>query len=114
MKKLACFIPTLILSAVWLFLLFAVGGWNRLEEWLGAAAYIAPLFLSDLLLSKGKWFGGIPGAVLGGYFILSYLQQPWPVSSPLNWQVGAVLLAYYLSFAVLNGIKAAKTKKQGQ
>ena len=114
MKKLAYFIPTCALGAIYLFLLFVVGGWNEPMEWLGAAAYIAPLFLSDLLLSKGKWFGGIPGAVLGGYFILSYLQQPWPVSSPLNWQVGAVLLAYYLSFAVLNGIKAAKTKKQGQ
>ncbi|MBQ8611967.1 MAG: hypothetical protein IJ412_09735 [Oscillospiraceae bacterium] len=111
MKKALLFVPSVLVGLIYLFLLFAVGGWQDGENWLGAAAYVLPLLAADLLLAKGKWFGGIPGAAMGIYWIVSYLQQPWPVSNPLNWQLGAAFVVWYLVLAVTVGVKAAKRKK---
>ena len=108
MKKLICFIPAGFQSLVYLFLLFVMGGWEEAENWLGAVVYAAPLFVSGFLLAKGKWYGGIPGMMLGGYFVLSYLHRPWPVNSPLNWQIGTVYIVYYLALAALTAVKTAR------
>lgn len=111
MKKAVYFVPTGIVGLIYLFLLFAMGGWQDGENWLGAAAYVLPFPAADLLLAKGKWFGGIPGAAMGIYWIVTYLQHPWPVSNPLNWQLGAAAAVWYLILAVTVGMKAAKRKK---
>lgn len=53
MKKALFFVPSVLVGLIYLFLLFAVGGWQDGENWLGAAFGVRYLVLAVTVGVKG-------------------------------------------------------------
>ena len=110
MKRLLYFLPTILVLGFLAFILLFLGGPSaHLNEYLIGGGILFVFLLSDFLLSKKLWFGGIPGAFLGAYVIYYGSQYHGQVMDERP--IGAVILAYYVilgSVTVYHKKRAAK------
>ena len=97
MKRLLYFFPTILVLGFLAFILLFLGGPSAdLNEYLIGGGILFVFLLSDFLLSKKLWFGGIPGALFGAYVIYYGSQYHGQVLD--EQPIGAVILAYYVIF----------------
>ena len=108
MKKTLYFIPTLVVLAFLLFLLTVLGSpTNQLDDYIVGIAVLSIFAVSDWLLSKRKWYGCIPGVLLGVYIIFYGSQYHGQVLDERP--IGAAIFLYYLICGVLAYKKAHKS-----
>ena len=101
MKKVFYFVPA-IFGLVFYSLLAAFSGFGAIH----AAVWIciAMLFVSAVLLTKQKWFGSIPGILVGVILIWMSFQSTGQVID-IEMPLGIVLILFY----ILSGNAARKT-----
>ncbi len=93
MKKAMYILPAAIVCLVYGFLALLVGGFGGFQPI--AWAYIGLPILAALLLLKGKWWGCLPGIMLGTlllYMSNQHTGQVLDIEAPL----GMVLGIYYM------------------
>ena len=112
MKKFLCFIPSLIVLALLILILIVLTGpSSQLDDYLTGIAILSVFFVSDLLLSKQKWYGCVPGALLGAYIIYYGSQYHGQVLDERP--VGIIICLYYLIFGFIVALKK-KTMKSAK
>ena len=95
MKRLLYFLPTILVLGFLVFILLFLGDPSAdLNDYLIGGGILFIFALSDFLLSKKLWFGGIPGALLGAYVIYYGSQYHGQIMDERP--IGAVILAYYV------------------
>ena len=101
MKKVLYFVPA-IFGLVFYSLLAVFSGFGAIH----AAVWIciAMLFVSAVLLTKQKWFGSIPGILVGVILIWMSFQSTGQVID-IEMPLGIVLIPFY----ILSGNAARKT-----
>ena len=92
MKKVFYFVPA-IFGLVFYSLLAAFSGFGAIH----AAVWIciAMLFVSAVLLTKQKWFGSIPGILVGVIVIWMSFQSTGQVID-IEMPLGIVLILFYI------------------
>ena len=92
MKKVFYFVPA-IFGLVFYSLLAAFSGFGAIH----AAVWIciAMLFVSAVLLTKQKWFGSIPGILVGVILIWMSFQSTGQVID-IEMPLGIVLILFYI------------------
>ena len=101
MKKVLYFIPAIVFGLIYCLLIFEGAGLVLWHGWL----FLALMIASGILLAKKKWWGAIPGVVIGVFFICSGLTNEYAILP--EWQVGIVLVLYY----IFGGVFAASKGK---
>lgn len=104
MKKLFYFIPAM-LTLLFYLALAVVGGLGAISPW--AWFWVAVLFLSALLLSKGRWYGCAGGFGLGCtliYMSTRFTGQVIAAELPL----GILFCLYYLVCGIVVYKKARR------
>lgn len=102
MKKVLYFVPA-IFGLVFYCLLAVFSGFGAIHPavWL----CIAMLFLSGVLLAKNKWFGCIPGILVGIFLIWMRFQSTGQVVD-IEMPLGIALILFY----ILSGFISRKEK----
>ena len=100
MKKVIYFTPA-IFGLVFYSLLTVFSGFGAIRPtvWL----CIAMLFVSAVLLAQKKWFGCIPGILVGGILILMSYQSTGQVID-IEMPLGIALILFY----ILSGVVSRK------
>ena len=100
MKKVFYFVPA-IFGLVFYSLLAAFSGFGAIH----AAVWIciAMLFVSAVLLAQKKWFGCIPGILVGAILILMSYQSTGQVID-IEMPLGIALILFY----ILSGVVSRK------
>ncbi len=127
MKKVLHFLPSILLFVILVALMFMLCGahgdpsitpWNVIVDSLeflikGFFHLGLPLFLAaDWLISRGKWYGCIPGVLVGAYYIHDYYTSVGPriVDARL---IGMIIAGcYLLRIAAIFILRAVKAKKE--
>lgn len=100
MRKLLYFIPTLIVLVLLVFLLLVLGDLtSQPDDYIIGIAILSVFLVSDLLLSRHKWYGCVPGALLGAYIIYYGSQYHGQVFDERP--VGIAIFLYYLIFGIV-------------
>ena len=95
MKRLLCFIPSVMVLGFLSFILLAMPDLSAdPQEYIAGVGILLVFLFSDFLLSKKLWFGSIPGALLGAYVIYYGSQYHGQVMDERP--IGVVILAYYV------------------
>ena len=110
MKRLLYFLPTILVLGLLTFILLFLGGPSAdLNEYLIGGGILFVFALSDFLLSKKLWFGGIPGALLGAYVIYYGSQYHGQILDERP--IGAVILAYYVILGIVTVYRQKRSAK---
>ena len=110
MKRLLYFLPTILVLGFLAFILRFLGDPSAdLIDYLICGGILFVFALSDFLLSKKLWFGGIPGALLGSYVIYYGSQYHGQVLDERP--IGAVILAYYVILGILTAYRQKRADK---
>lgn len=100
MKKALYFMPSILAFMFFVFIMLILGRpTSQLDDYLISIGIFLIFFVSDWLLSKKKWYGCIPGILLGAYIIYdgsSYHGQIFDERS-----IGIVIVLYYLLVSAL-------------
>ncbi len=98
MKRTLYTMPAVMVVMFYGMLAILAGGFGGFQPkaWL---SIILPV-LSALLLLGGRWWGCIPGMLLGG-ILLGVGLQASPAGVPVQAVVGGVIFAYYLVMGLL-------------
>lgn len=94
MKKILYFIPAIVFGLLYSLLIVEGQGPILWHGWL----FLTLMIVSGILLAKRKWWGAIPGVVIGVFFICSGLTNEYAILP--EWQVGIVLVLYYIFSSV--------------
>lgn len=110
MKKLLYFLPTILVLGFLAFILRFLGDPSAdLNDYLICGGILFVFALSDFLLSKKLWFGGIPGALLGTYVIYYGSQYHGQIFDERL--ISAAILAYYVIIGFLTIYRRRKDSK---
>ena len=110
MKRLLYFLPTILALGFLAFILRFLGDPSAdLNDYLICGGILFVFALSDFLLSKKLWFGGIQGALLGAYVIYYGSQYHGQVLDERL--IGAVILAYYVILGLLTAYRQKRADK---
>ena len=100
MKRLLCFIPSVMVLGFLSFILLAMPDPSvDPQEYIAGVGILLVFLFSDFLLSKKLWFGSIPGALLGAYVIYYGSQYHGQVMDERP--IGAIILAYYAIIGII-------------
>ena len=110
MKRLLYFVPSILALGFLAFLLLFLGDPSAdRNDYLIGGGILFVFALSDFLLSKKLWFGGIPGALLGAYVIYYGSQYHGQVFDERL--IGAIILAYYAIIGIITHYRKKKASK---
>ena len=90
MKKLLYFIPAIVFGLVYCLLLVEGQGPILWYGWM----FLVLMIVSGIILAKKKWWGSVPGVGIGIFFVCSGLANEYAILP--EWQVGIVLILYYI------------------
>lgn len=111
MKRILYFIPTLIVLVFLIFILFVLGGaTNESGDYIVGSAILLIFVVSDWLLAKHKWYGCVPGALLGAYIIYYGSQYHGQVMDERP--VGVIICLYYLILGFVAYRKKIRNKER--
>lgn len=100
MKKVLYFLPAVLLSGFFIYLLFLIIPFSEnLEIFLPLLGVIALFLVSGFLMAKGRWYGCLPSVLLGTWVIYLGVNNPTPVIAEIP--IGIILAVYYLICAVV-------------
>lgn len=94
MKRLLYFIPSIFICFILVLVLFLVGGPSgHFDDCLVGTYILSIFFLSDFLLSMQRWFGCIPGTLLGAYILYYGAQYHGQIFDEMP--IGVIICVYY-------------------
>lgn len=99
MKRIFCYFPSMLVSAMMLFVLTRMGEPSHdPKDYLVGAGILLMILLSDFLLSKRIWYGCLPGMLLGAYVICCSFQYHGQVFDEMP--IGLIICGYYLIMGI--------------
>ncbi len=110
MRKILYLTPAIVVCVFYLLMAILVGGISGFQPIV--LLYMGAPILAAWLLLKKKWWGCIPGLVLGGYLLWmgsQYTGQVMNIERPL----GIVFLGYYLAMGMLCFGSSKRTSRRG-
>ncbi len=109
MKRTLYFIPTLVVLGFLIFILLVLGGpTNELEDYVVGFSILLIFVVSDWFLAKQKWYGCVPGTLLGVYII--YYGSRYHGQVMDERPIGVILCVYYLILGFVTYRKSARKK----
>ncbi len=99
MKKILYFMPAIVFGLVYCLLLVEGQGPILWHGWV----FLVLMIVSGILLAKKKWWGAIPGIGIGIFFVCTGLANEYAILP--EWQVGIVLILYFLFCGVFSTSK---------
>ena len=110
MKRLLYFLPTLLVLGLLAFILLFLGVPSEDPyDYLIGGGILFLFALSDFLLSRKLWFGGIPGTLLGVYVIYYGSQYHGQIFDERL--ICAAIVSYYIIVGVLTMYRNRKASK---
>lgn len=100
MRKLLYFLPSALILLIYGFILLAVAG--TFDAALDMVQSVVVLYIllpvcGSVLLSKGKWWGGLVGAAMGLLLVWNNLQYSGHQHIDVDIPIGIFIMIYYLT-----------------